>query len=190
MTAFEHVTALLSFVYALALTHLLARIAELVVARERVRFSGLLTLAMINAILLVFTNWLSLWDFRSIKIWDLASIAVNFLLAVSMFLICAWVGPKTPDHGEINLEDFFWGQRPYFYGALFATFILSLLANLDFLKTLNVGLFVRQNLSVLPMLMASLLGLLSHKRWVQWVAGLCLLAMVIGYAIVFYSTLS
>jgi hypothetical protein len=28
MTAFEHVTALLSFVYALALTHLLARIAE------------------------------------------------------------------------------------------------------------------------------------------------------------------
>src|SRR5437773_8289550 len=33
MSAFEHVTALWSFVYALALTHLLARIAELIVAR-------------------------------------------------------------------------------------------------------------------------------------------------------------
>jgi len=32
MSAFEHVTALLSFVYALALTHLLARIAQLIVA--------------------------------------------------------------------------------------------------------------------------------------------------------------
>jgi hypothetical protein len=49
MSAFEHVTALLSFVCALALTHLLARIAELVVARERVRFSSLLALGMANA---------------------------------------------------------------------------------------------------------------------------------------------
>jgi hypothetical protein len=190
MTAFEHVTALLSFVYALALTHLLGRIAELVVARDRVRFSGLLAVAIANAILLVFTNWLSLWDFRSIKVWDLASIVVNFLLAVSMFLICAWVGPKTPDEHEIDLEDFFWRQRPYFYGAILATFILSLLVNLDFLKTLNVALFVKQNLTVLPMLILSVLGLVFRKRWVQWAAGLCLLVVVIGYTIVFYSTLS
>ncbi|HLW34385.1 MAG TPA: hypothetical protein VKS98_01885 [Chthoniobacterales bacterium] len=56
MSAFEHVTALLSFVYALALTHLLARIAELIVARDRVKSSGLLVLGMVNAILLVFVN--------------------------------------------------------------------------------------------------------------------------------------
>jgi len=47
VSAFEHVTALLSFVYALALTHLLARIAELIVARERIKFSGLLALGMV-----------------------------------------------------------------------------------------------------------------------------------------------
>src|SRR5215469_16956055 len=129
MTAFEHVTALLSFVYALALTHLLARIAEFVIARDRVRFSGLPALGMANAILLVFANWLSLWDFRSIKTWDIASITVGFLLAVSMFLICAWIGPKTAGEGKIDLEDFFWRQRPYFYGALLAAFILSLLVN-------------------------------------------------------------
>jgi hypothetical protein len=86
MSAFEHVTALLSFVYALALTHLLARIAELVVARERVRFSGLLALGMANAILLIFANWLSLWDLRSVQSWDLASIAIQFLFAVSIYV--------------------------------------------------------------------------------------------------------
>jgi hypothetical protein len=43
MAAFEHVTALLSFVYALARKHLLARIVKLFVARHRgVGFSGLL----------------------------------------------------------------------------------------------------------------------------------------------------
>src|SRR3954449_7585664 len=62
MTPFEHVTALFSFVYALALTHLLARVAELIVARDRVKFSGLLALGMANAVLLVFSNWLSIWD--------------------------------------------------------------------------------------------------------------------------------
>ena len=87
MTAFEHVTALFSFVYALALTHLLARIAELIVARDRVRFSGLLALGMINAIILVFSNWLSIWDLRSIKSWDLVSITVQFLFAIVIFLI-------------------------------------------------------------------------------------------------------
>jgi hypothetical protein len=40
MAAFEHVLALLSFVYALALTHLLARIVALFDARARVKFSG------------------------------------------------------------------------------------------------------------------------------------------------------
>ena len=131
MSAFEHVTALWSFVYALALTHLLARIAELIVARDRVRFSGLLALGMANAILLVFADWLSLWDLRSIKIWDLASITVQFLFAINVFLICVLVGPKAHDEGPIDLEDFYWRQRPYFYGALLACALLSLFANLD-----------------------------------------------------------
>src|SRR5207244_11721084 len=91
MTAFEHVTALLSFVYALALTHLLARIAELIVARDRVKFSGLLALGMTNAVLVVFANWLSLWDFRLSKAWDLASITVNFLFAIYVLLIFLFV---------------------------------------------------------------------------------------------------
>ncbi len=95
MSAFEHVTALLSFVYALALTHLLARVAELIVARERVKFSGLLALGMVNAVLLVFVNWLALWDLRSVTNWDIASVAIQFLFAVSVYVVCALVGPKS-----------------------------------------------------------------------------------------------
>lgn len=100
MSAFEHVAALLSFVYALALTHLLSRITELVVARDRVRFSGLLALAMANAVVLVFANWLSLWDLHSVTSWDLASIVVQFAFAVSVYLICAVAGPKASDEGQ------------------------------------------------------------------------------------------
>ena len=190
MTAFEHVTALLSFVYALALTHLLARIAELIVARDRVKFSGLLALGMLNAILLVFSNWLSIWDLRSLKVWDLVSISTQFLFAIVIFVICVLVGPKTPDEGAIDLEEFFWRQRRYFYGATVACVFLSLIANLAFLKTANAALLVKENLPNLPMFIPTVLGLLSGKRWIQWLAGLGLLAMMLGYTIVFCSTLS
>jgi hypothetical protein len=189
MSAFEHVTALLSFVYALALTHLLARIAELIVARERVTFSGLLALGMANAILLVFANWLSIWDLRSITSWDLASIAIQFLFALSLYLICSLVGPKAPDEGAIDLEDFFWRQRPYFYGAVLACIILALLANLAFLKTSNAALFVKENVTTLPMLIPTALALISRRRWVQWAGGLGFMAMMLVYTIMFCSNL-
>ena len=190
MTAFEHVYALLSFVYALALTHLLARIAELFVARDRVKFSGLLALGMTNAVVVVFANWLSLWDFHAIKVWDLASITANFLFAISVFMICVLVGPKAHDEGPIDLEDFFWRQRPYFYGALAACAFLSLFVNLDFLKTANASLFVKQNLTVLPIFVPTVIGAISTKRWIQWTVGLLYLALLIGYTVTFYSTLS
>jgi hypothetical protein len=64
MGAFDHVLVLLSFVYALALTHLLSRIGALLLQRQRVHFSGLLAVCMTVAILMVFANWLSLWDLR------------------------------------------------------------------------------------------------------------------------------
>src|ERR1700746_1602922 len=181
MTAFEHVTALLSFVYALALTHLLARIAELVIARERVKFSGLLALGMANAVLLVFVNWLARWDLRSVTNWDIASVAVQFLFAVSVYVVCALVGPKAPDDGVIDLEGFFWRQRRYFYGAILVCLVLALLANLDFLKTPNTALFVKENLGTIAIMIPSTFGLISGNRVVQWAAGVCVLSLMIAF---------
>jgi hypothetical protein len=189
VSAFEHVTALLSFVYALALTHLLARIAELIVARARVKFSGLLALGMVNAILLVFVNWLALWDLRSVTSWDLASVAIQFLFAVSVYLVCALVGPKVPDEGVLDLEVFFWRQRIYFYGAIIVCLVLALLANLDFLKTSNTALFLKENLGTIVISVPTVAGLISRNYLVQWVAGICLLALIIGFAIMFSSQL-
>jgi hypothetical protein len=88
------------------------------------------------------------------------------------------------------LEDFFWRQRPYLYCAVVACVVLSLFANLAFLKTSNAALFVKENLTNLPMLIPTVLALISRKRWAQWAGGLCFLAMMIGYTIAFCSTLS
>ena len=60
MNAVELVCALLSFVYALALTHLLQSASELWVARDRLRFSYSLAAWTVLSVLMLANNWLSL----------------------------------------------------------------------------------------------------------------------------------
>ena len=100
------------------------------------------------------------------------------------------VGPKAHDEGTIDLEDFFWRQRPYFYGAIVACVVLSLFANLAFLKTSNAALFLKENATNLPMLIPTVAALVSEKRWIQWAAGLSFLAMMLVYTIAFCSSLN
>ncbi len=65
------------------------------------------------------------------------------------------------------VEDFFWRQRPYYYGAVLACILLALVANLAFLKTANAWLFVQENVASLPMLIPTILALVSRARWAQ-----------------------
>lgn len=190
MTPFEHVATLFSFVYALALGHLLIRVGELIVARERVRVSGLLLLGMTNAIIVVFENWLSLWDLRTIQSWDLGSISIQFIFAVSVFLICVFVAPRIPAEGAIDLEESFWCQRLAFYGTALAINILALLANIDYLKTANAAVFFKMNALVLSGLVPTLLGLFSRNRIVQYLAGLGFLSENVAYLLIFCRVLS
>lgn len=185
MTAFEHVAALFSFVYALALTHLLVRIGELTVVRERVRPSPLLFIGMANAIATVFANWLSLWDLRSIQVWDLESITVQFALAVSVFLLCVFVSPRVPEDGTVNLDQWFWCQRAAFYATAVAMSLLAMLANLDYLKTTNPAWFLKENALVLASTAFCLVGLVLRKRVAQYIAGAGLLAGTFTYLLIF-----
>jgi hypothetical protein len=189
MSAFDHVILLLSFVYALALTHLLSRIGALLVARERVRFSGLLAVGMANAILLVFANWLSLWDIRGLHGWDLFSITVQFLFAVALFFVCAVAAPAVEDDGSVDMEGFYWRNRRLFYSIVMVVVVLALIVNVTLLRTPNPALFFEENAATLPMIVVAGLPLATSARWAQWTAGLGLFAMMVGYTITFSGTL-
>src|SRR5437016_841574 len=74
---FQHITVLFSFVFAIALTHVLSCVSKLILARDRVRFSGLHALWMLNALMLLLINWLSLWLLQNIKHWSVDEIMVQ-----------------------------------------------------------------------------------------------------------------
>jgi hypothetical protein len=189
MGAFDHVLVLLSFVYALALTHLLSRIGALMLARERVRLSGLLAICMANAILMVFANWLSLWDIRGMREWDLFSVTTQFAFAVAIYFVCALAAPEAGDGDVIDMEAFYWRNRRLFYSTLLICMILSLIINAEFLKTPNTALFIRENVAVLPMIAAVSLPLATQARWAQWLGGVGMAVLLVAFAIAFDSTL-
>ena len=189
MSAFELVVTLLSFVFALALAHLLTRAGEMIVARRRVRMSGLLVLAMVNAALLVYENWLSLWDLRATTSWDIGSITAQFLTAVSQYLICVVVGPRLPEEGTLDMEAFYSDQRLFIWGLFLATVALAMLANATFLKTPNAALFLEQNGLDLLFVPPIALALAVRARWAQWAGGLAVLALNLSFMVMFESVL-
>src|SRR5262249_3764530 len=115
MAAFDHILVLFSFVFALALTHLLSRVGALLLARRRVRFSALHTLVMLNAVGWVYANWLLLWDLHGIRNWDIVSITIWFAFAISNYFICVAAAPDVEPAGPIDMEQFYWDNRGLFY---------------------------------------------------------------------------
>lgn len=189
MGAFDHVLVLLSFVYALALTHLLSRIGSLLLERARVRFSSLLAVCMVIAVLMVFANWLSLWDVRGMREWDLFSVTMQFAFAVAIYFVCALAAPDSDNEDVIDMESFYWRNRRLFYAVLLACMFLSLIINVEFLKTPNTALFLQENAAVLPMIVAVGLPLATSARWAQWTGGVGLVLLLVGFTIAFSSTL-
>jgi hypothetical protein len=80
MSAFEHVMSLISFVFALAIAHLLTCAVAIFRARSRVRLSFTHAAWMIVSLLQVMSWWLAFWDFRLMKSWDVGFVTSSIFM--------------------------------------------------------------------------------------------------------------
>src|SRR5215469_1523196 len=106
MQAFDYVLILLSFIYALALGHLLSRIGSLLLAAERVIFSPLAVLMAVNAAWTLFFCWLGLWGLHTMASWDIASVFAQFVFTLLLFFICVFAAPEAAASGTTDTEAF------------------------------------------------------------------------------------
>ncbi|MCX7358941.1 MAG: hypothetical protein NT015_12475 [Alphaproteobacteria bacterium] len=189
MDKFDFVLILLSFAFAMALGHLLTGVGALISARERVRFSPLLALAIVNALAQVFIDWLSLWDYRGLPEWDLLTVSVFFTFPVVVYFICVAAVPETQGDKPIDMEAFYWKTRRLYYGLFALLMLLFAGAAWTLLRTSTPELALQQSLSNLPFLLASLLAFFVSARWAQWLAGVTLLVLSVAWPIVFSSSI-
>jgi hypothetical protein len=181
MHAFDHIILLLSFVYALAIGHLLTTVALLVRRRRDVRFSGLQAFWMLTALVTIMANWISFWDLRALPRWDAATIVFTFLIAFTNYLQAALVCPEAKAEGSIDLVAFQTQHRVEIVGAWVASAVIALIANLVYGQVFGVITWDQQNLAVVPMAISGAIALIWPARWAQVGA-----AVVVAAAWTFY----
>jgi hypothetical protein len=169
---FEHVTILLSIIFALAMTHILASATELVWYRDKVRFSGLHTVWMVNALLGLLIYWLSIWDLAAVKRWTGFEIVLQFLPAIVQYFACSLLSMRREGEEFMDMPAFYEKQRP----AIFTAFSLMMLTSMiqTYADRNNVAGFnwIGAELPVLLMLVATLIAGWAKPVWLQWIAGL------------------
>ena len=189
MGAFEHVISLLSFVFALAITHLLMSVAGLIRNAPRVRWSGPAEMWMLNGLVTVIANWISFWDMRALTSWSIGTIFFTFGLSFVTYLQVALVCPDIPADGAIDLARFHDEQSKRYIGAFLLTCGVAVIANFVFGGVFRVAEWNKQNLAVLPMIAIALAAIFLRARWVQIAAPLALMAVWVYYFVTLQSAL-
>ena len=185
MAGFDFVLILLSFVYALALAVVLQSAGRLIIERHRVKFSGLLALAMVNAVVTVFISWLGMWLYRDTKGITLFDVTIFFVSSVLIYLFCVAVSPEPDEAGEVNMGSFFWAQVRFLYGVYAVLIVSYAAANAIYLRTSHPELFVQQTLGDVPPFTIALAGFLSRNERIQWAVGILIMIISVAWAIVF-----
>jgi len=117
---FQHVTVLVSFLFAIALTHVFSSASQLILARDRVRFSALLAVSMLNAALGVIINWLGLWEFQNLKHWSLTEVLLQLGWVIPNYFSCSLVAVPCSESGPIDMLAYFERQRRIIFSATLA----------------------------------------------------------------------
>lgn len=168
---FQHVTVLVSFIFAIALTHVFSSASQLILARDRVCFSWLLSVSMLNAALGVIINWLGLWDLHNLKQWSLTAVVLQLGWVIPNYFSCSLVAMPYSDNGVLDMAGFFERQRRVIFSATLALWAMSALSTYvgrnDFEWKPND--WIRFELFGLPLGICAALAGWSKPRWLQWV---------------------
>ena len=190
MRPFEFIILFLSFIYTLALTHLLFAATRMIRHRRSLVFSWPHALWMVNALLLLTGNWISLWDFHRMEAIPLAIIATGLLLVGIQYFICALVSPDFEEGEAFDLRAFHAREgRTYMVGFLVLT-LVALGVNAAAGARAGVQNWADENAIVLAMIPPILISLFVRKQWAQVGAPLVLAATMISFLVIYYPVLT
>ena len=189
MRPYEFIIAFLSFIYALALTHLLLAAARMIRHRRRIKFSGPHILWTIVALLSLGGNWLTLWDFHKQETISLGTIGLGLFFAILNYIVCALVSPDFEDEADYDLQRFHEREGPTYIGARLVLGVTSLVVNLAAAAELGIASWAKQNIGVILILLLCTLALIVRRGWVQWFVPGALIIFFVTVFEIFYPVL-
>ncbi len=184
---FELILTFTSFIFAIAATHLLTSATKLILARERVIFSGPLALWMASSLLGLLANWLGMAGLRRLPHWTPAITMLIFAATLVQYFCCSLLAMEVEKTGRVDMAGFFEEQRRVIMAALAALMLLALIWNYAFrdFNGMTAAAWIAQDaviLAICPML--ALAALMRHKV-MQWTAAIAMLALVLVFFVQF-----
>lgn len=190
MNPFEFIILFFSFIYTLALTHLLFAWTRMIRHRRQLVFSWPHLMWMLVALGNLAINWISLWDFRKEGSLPLGTIAAGFLFVIINYFVCALVSPDFEGGETYNMQRFHECEGPTYIGATLVLILASITANFFAGALLGVSNWSNENNLVIALLVPVVVPLLVKRAWVQVASPGALLAGVIAYAVIYYPQLA
>jgi hypothetical protein len=169
---FQHVTVLVSFIFAIALTHVFSSASQLILARQRVRFSWLLAVSMVNATVGVLINWIGLWDLRNLPSWSLAEVLLQLGWVIPNYFSCSLVAMSVSETGPLDMPAFFERQRRVIFSATLALAAMGALATYLDRKNFagwQANEWITGEFAILALGVFAILAGWAKPRWLQWV---------------------
>ena len=183
MSAFEHVMSLVSFVFALAIAHLLTCCIAIFRARSRVRFSFTHAAWMIVSLMQVMAWWLAFWDFRLMKSWDVGYVAFTLLAGIMVYVYTGLVCPETPKEGTLDLGAYHRTHGREYIAVYLGLGLVGVAYGAIYGYLYNIPEQTAQNTVIVPMTFIALVALIFKNSRVQTVCA----ALMIGlYPVYFY----
>lgn len=189
MHPFEFIILFFSFIYTLALTHLLFAATRMIRHRRQLVFSWPHGLWMLNALVFLAANWLSLWDFHESATMSLEAIVSTFVLVIGQYFISALIAPDFEGGDSYDLREFHRRERRTYLGAFLVLMVIGVAINLQAAVRLGIASWGQQNLIGVPVLAATAAAFFFDRRWVQVVAPLIVLGLLLIYPVVYYPVL-
>ena len=190
MNPFEFIILFFSFIYTLALTHLLFAWTRMVRHRRRLTFSWPHFLWMMVSLGNLSVNWLSLWDFRTDGALALGTIAAGFIFVVINYFVCALVSPDFEGGETYDMKQFHECEGPTYIGVTLVLIGTSIAINFLAGSQLGVSNWSNENKLVVTFIVPPLLALAVKRPWAQLAAPAALLTGIISYAIIYYPMLT
>jgi hypothetical protein len=190
VSPFEFIILFFSFIYTLALTHLLFAWTRMVRHRRRLVLSAPHLLWMFVALAHLSVNWLSLWDFRSGGSLPLTTIASGFVLVIINYALCALVSPDFEGGETYDMKRFHDCEGPTYIGAMLVLVVTSIMVNVLAGAALDLEKWWNENYLVATFLIPPVLALTIKRQWIQLLAPVALLAGAIAYAVIYYPVLA
>jgi hypothetical protein len=115
ISAFEHLSVLISIVIGMGLAHLLISVQRLVQARDRVSSYWLSVLWTVLIFVTLIEWWWASFSFRDRQDWNFFYFLFILMSPISLYLAAAFVLPWAEDGRIYDLRDYYYSTRKFFF---------------------------------------------------------------------------